>query len=212
MASPAPKPRVRRDPEEARRTILDAAERIFAERGPDATGLADVAREAGVSHALVSHYFGTYDGLVDAVLERRALKVREGVFADLANDAAPPDPGALLEQLWAWVSDPVTLRLAAWASLSNRSADDYFPARVKGLRKVADALEARLPAAKGRRDDLEFVIAASVALAFGYSLMRPAIAVSLGRKPSEAADKAFRARVLELLVGYVTRPRGERSL
>jgi AcrR family transcriptional regulator len=204
-APPQPKIRTRRDPEEAKRLILDAAERVFAAHGPDAVGLADVAREAGVSHALVSHYFGTYDGLVDATLERRALHVRSSVFAELADETAPPDPGALLDRLWAWVSDPVTLRLAAWASLTNRKADDFFPARVKGLRAVADALETRLPAAKGRRDDLEFVIGAAVSLAFGYALMRPAIAVSLGKRPGDALDKVFRAKVVELLVGYLAR-------
>ena len=204
-APPTPKVRARRDPEEAKRLILDAAERVFAARGPDAVGLADVAREAGVSHALVSHYFGTYDGLVDAALERRAQRVRTSVFAELADENTPPDPAALLDRLWSWVADPVTLRLAAWAALANRKADDFFPARVKGLRMVADALEARMPEARDRRDDLEFVIGAAVSLAFGYALMRPAISLALGKRPTDMADKAFRARVVELFVGYLTR-------
>src|ERR1700733_1325987 len=74
------KPRVRRDPEAARELILAAAEHLFANQSPDVVGLKDVARVAGVSHALVSHYFGTYDRLVDAVLERRAALTRAGVF------------------------------------------------------------------------------------------------------------------------------------
>src|SRR5262249_38402902 len=141
----SPKPRARRAPEEARRLILDAAERVFAARGPDAAGLKDVAREAGVSHALVSHYFGTFGGLAAATLDRRAAAARETIFADLARTAGEPDPAALLERLWSWVSDPLTLKLAAWTWLSGRSDDHaFFPARVQGLRLVADALEPRL--------------------------------------------------------------------
>src|SRR4051812_23554771 len=69
--------RVRRTPEEARERILEAAERVFATHLPDVVGLKDVAREAGVSHALVTHYFGTYAALVEATLERRFDKVRD---------------------------------------------------------------------------------------------------------------------------------------
>ena len=69
--------RARRSPEEARALILEAAERVFATHLPDVVGLKDVAREAGVSHALVTHYFGTYSALVEATLERRFFKLRD---------------------------------------------------------------------------------------------------------------------------------------
>ena len=52
----------------------------------------DVARGAGVSHALVSHYFGTYDALVEAVLERRAEAIRRGGFADLVDPTGDIQP------------------------------------------------------------------------------------------------------------------------
>src|SRR4051794_7784372 len=72
-------PRKRRDPDEARSHILTAAERVFAEHVPDVVGLKEIAREAEVSHALVSHYFGSYEALVEATLERRLRAVRERV-------------------------------------------------------------------------------------------------------------------------------------
>jgi AcrR family transcriptional regulator len=68
--------RVRRTPEEARTLILDAADSVFREHLPDVVGLKDVARAAGVSHALVTHYFGTYAGLVAACSRRRARWAR----------------------------------------------------------------------------------------------------------------------------------------
>src|SRR5260221_14507830 len=57
--------RRRRTPEVARQELLDAAERVFTEFHPDQVGLKQVAREAGVSHALITHYFGTYGGVIE---------------------------------------------------------------------------------------------------------------------------------------------------
>src|SRR6185503_1118148 len=72
--------RRRRDPATARQELLDAAERVFAQRQPDRVGLKEVAREAGVSHALITHYFGTYAGLLEATLERRNRATREAAL------------------------------------------------------------------------------------------------------------------------------------
>jgi AcrR family transcriptional regulator len=50
-------------------SIIQAAIRLFGERGIDATSLREVARAAGVSPALVVHHFGSKEGLVSAVDE-----------------------------------------------------------------------------------------------------------------------------------------------
>ena len=47
----------------ARATIRNAALRLFADRGPDAVTLREIATHAGVSPALVVHHFGSKDGL-----------------------------------------------------------------------------------------------------------------------------------------------------
>ena len=47
----------------ARATIRNAALRLFADRGPDAVTVREIATEAGVSPALVVHHFGSKDGL-----------------------------------------------------------------------------------------------------------------------------------------------------
>jgi TetR/AcrR family transcriptional regulator len=60
----------RRNPEESRRRILDAAERAFALRGFGGARLRDIAQEAGVHHALVHHYYGDKRGLLQEVLNR----------------------------------------------------------------------------------------------------------------------------------------------
>jgi AcrR family transcriptional regulator len=66
----------------SRELVLDAAERVMAERGFEAATLARVVEEAGIPMSSVYHYFGSKDGILLAVMERGARRF----FADL------PDP------------------------------------------------------------------------------------------------------------------------
>ena len=50
--------------------ILDAAERLIADHGPDVS-LRTITAEAGVNLAAVNYHFQSKDALVDAVVERR---------------------------------------------------------------------------------------------------------------------------------------------
>jgi len=50
--------------------ILDAAEHVFARRGFSATKISDIAAQAGVSHGLVHHYFGSKVGIYEKLVER----------------------------------------------------------------------------------------------------------------------------------------------
>ena len=51
--------------------ILSAAERLFAESGIGNTSLRQITNRAKVNLAAVNYHFGSKDGLVDAVYERR---------------------------------------------------------------------------------------------------------------------------------------------
>jgi TetR/AcrR family transcriptional regulator, regulator of cefoperazone and chloramphenicol sensitivity len=52
---------------DARGPIVKSALRLFGEAGIDATSLREVAKDAGVSPALVVHHFGGKEGLIAAV-------------------------------------------------------------------------------------------------------------------------------------------------
>src|SRR5688572_19750000 len=105
--------RKRHPPEEAKAHLLDAAERLLSERGPDAVGLRDVAREADVSHGLITHYFGTYEGLVEAVFERRIARLGDRVFARFTESGEPPSAAGLVDIVLGIMSEPIHLRLVA---------------------------------------------------------------------------------------------------
>jgi TetR/AcrR family transcriptional regulator, repressor for neighboring sulfatase len=199
-ATPA---RTRRTPEEARANILAAAIRLFAERGPDAVGLKDVAEEAGVSHALVTHYFGTYDALVDEAIASHVRRGRAAFFERLAH-TKDDDVGAWLAALFQVTSDPLYARVAAWGSLSRRLDDeDLFPRREQGLRLVVDALVARY-GARGfelQREDVELFLVVVITSAIGHAILGPAIWGALGYEATPARGAAYRAKVVSLAKG-----------
>lgn len=58
-------------------SILDAAEDLFAERGIAATSIRGIARAAGVNLAAINYHFGSKDGLIRLVFERRMKPLNE---------------------------------------------------------------------------------------------------------------------------------------
>src|SRR3954462_12058000 len=131
-------PRRRRSPELARQEILDAAERVSARCHPAQGGRKEVAREPPVSHALITHYFGTYAGLIEAALERRTRATREATLARLREPEALSRPADLLALLFRMLQDPVPLRLMRWMLASERPAASHaFALQDRGLAVIA---------------------------------------------------------------------------
>ncbi|MBX3191994.1 MAG: TetR/AcrR family transcriptional regulator [Labilithrix sp.] len=205
----AKKPRIRRTPEEARTHILDAADRVFAEHLPDVVGLKEIAREAGVSHALVTHYFKTYDGLVEAALERRIVRLRDALIVELAPAFTSERPPSTKDLLAAYrrtigmnAADPVTTRLMIWAMMGGRAKHgSFFVHRLQGLKLLADALEKSSPTAS--REDLEFCIVASMAITTVWRLGAPMLSGALGRHDSPPFEGTFEERTAEMIDAYL---------
>ena len=85
------KGRKRLSPEQRREEILNAAHRVFATDDPTAVTFEDIAKEAGVSRALVYNYFGDKGSLL-AEVYTQALQTLDGqLHADLHADAPLAD-------------------------------------------------------------------------------------------------------------------------
>jgi AcrR family transcriptional regulator len=69
--------------EATRALLLDTAERLFALQGYDATGVRQIADEAGVNLGAIHYYWRTKDMLCRDALERRLLPVLEARIAGL---------------------------------------------------------------------------------------------------------------------------------
>ena len=70
-----------RDSARSRRAILDAAERLFAERGYEATSMAEIGAAAKLSRATPSYFFHAKEDLYRAVLGRAFEKTSELIIS-----------------------------------------------------------------------------------------------------------------------------------
>ncbi|HEY1554337.1 MAG TPA: TetR/AcrR family transcriptional regulator [Kofleriaceae bacterium] len=203
--SPRP-PRRRRTPEAARQELLDAADRVFADVHPDHVGLVDVAREAGVSHALITHYFGTYAGLLEATLERRIRTLRAEILTRLREAGALSRPGDLLAVLFRALEDPVHVRLVKWMLASDRpSAAKAFALQDKGLQEVAHAVAGAIDPPPNRRqlDTIELALLTAVSAAYGYAISKYAMAGAIGRPVSSELDLEVQRTLAGMLQAYL---------
>jgi AcrR family transcriptional regulator len=97
--------------------IVAAAVELFADRGPDAVSLREVAARAGVNYGLIHHYIGTKDDLVRLV------------FRSVSEDAAKRFAAAeslemALEELIRPVPTPAPYAtMLSWAILQGRDAN-----------------------------------------------------------------------------------------
>ena len=81
-----------RNPERSRDAILEAAEELFAERGFEATSLAEVGLRAGVSRATPGYFFGSKAELYRAVLDRAFSEARQAIATGWARSRSKVTP------------------------------------------------------------------------------------------------------------------------
>lgn len=182
--------RKRRRPEEARALILDAARKIIVERGPDRTGLKDIAREAGISHSLITHYFGSIDSVIETVLEQELIGLRERIIDSIKGQIPIAELiGNVLKEL----SEPMCGRLMAWAFLSGRtSSAEFFPRKNQGMRQIADHALNRIGVSEEQRAELELRLMMVSCAAIGYAAAGELLWNGLGHQPSSERDELFR--------------------
>ena len=150
--------------------VLAAAADLYAEKGPAATSIREVACCSGVNHGLVFRYFGTKDQLVGATLEHLGRRVAEL----LEQQASMED-----------IEDALTLQsvVMARALLEGFPVAEYqttFPAVALLLDRIAALHDcehtARLAAAN------------AVALQLGWRLFAPFLRASAGLDHMTAAE------------------------
>lgn len=141
MESSATARRVRRSPEEARRVILDAAEKRLTATGPSGLRLGDVASDVGVSHPAVLHHFGSREELLLAVVNRSVRKLGGRMLQALETADVNEPAGAIITDVFRTLSDSGQARLLAWIIM-----DPQYAASATGgtlLQDIISAVHAR---------------------------------------------------------------------
>lgn len=142
--------------------ILDAAERLFAERNYAGVSLRTITAEADVNLAAVNYHFGSKDALLQAVFLRRAKTLnreRLDLLAEVeANAAGGPLPleevlFALLAPPIRWMADP-SRGLAVFVQFMSRCRTDGTPEMKALLDKDVGHLQRFVTMLQGTMPDL----------------------------------------------------------
>jgi AcrR family transcriptional regulator len=173
--------------EQTTTAILDAAEKLFSQRGFTAVSVRDIAAEAGVSHALVHRYLGSKAQVYRTMLLRRETVIRD----------AAPDEDDLIEATRLMLREAVLhqrgyVRMLASSALNGLSYEQTVGrfAATERLVEIAEKVvaaegEARSPAAP----DPRFVIASIVAMLLGWSAGREWVLKAVNLEPM--SDEEF---------------------
>jgi AcrR family transcriptional regulator len=161
--------------EEVAAAILEAATHLFAERGPAATSIRDIAARSKVNHGLVFRHFGTKDQLVGAVLDHlgtASTTLRR-------NDAAPAELQRSMDR---------HMRVIARALLDGYPVGQ-LQTQFPGMWELLDAVRPRHTDDRSAR----LALANAAALQFGWRLFEPFLRASTGL--DELTDDELREAV-----------------
>ncbi len=172
--------------EEVAAAILAAAADLFAERGPAATSIRDIAARSKVNHGLVFRHFGTKEQLVGAVLDYLGVSLTK-----LLETGAPDeDIEAALDR---------QMRVMA------RTLLDGYPAgqlqkRFPNVSLLVDQVRPQHDSELGAR----LAVANTLALQFGWRLFEPLLRSAVGIDEMTEADLR---RAVDGAVARIVEPR-----
>lgn len=194
-----------RSPEPARQKLLDAALRLWAERGVAGTSLREIRLSAGQRNSgALQYHFGDREGVLRALLEREIpwLQQRRAVLLREANDLRSSAAVFVLPFAELATGDEHQRQVVQFLSQLHddvsRSLADVVA--LLGPTGSADAY-ALVQQHFGSLD--EDLLAERVRIAIGSFLHACAMRARSGRSRATADDGPFRQNIVDMFVGAV---------
>lgn len=189
---------MRRTSEEARRLIIEAAQARIAETGPEGLRLQDIAADAGISHPLILHHFGSREGLVRALTRQAIAELKDKLLAAMMS--TEPSLELQLDQVFDAFRGGLAQRLV-WLATVDPEGDQTNPSTI--LRELADTIHARriaaAPGATVKRADTEALIYLITTAAIGDAMLGAQLRRSAGLPVAGATDRHFRVWLAALI-------------
>jgi TetR/AcrR family transcriptional regulator len=188
-----------RNPDRTRAAILDAAEKLFALKGFDATSLNDVGTAAGVSRGTPGYFFGSKAELYQAVLDRAFTEVREAVrdgrARALASGQTPETilAGAVSDYFDFLAARPHFIRLIEREALNGGPQVDEVSHLSAGQEALA-AIAAELGLDDSPSGDAAHLLLSIIALCWFHLIHARTVAPAVGVMLESAEDLERRRR------------------
>jgi AcrR family transcriptional regulator len=156
--------------------VLDAAHRLFAERGYAEVTMDEIAASVGVTKPLLYTYFGNKERLYVACMERAGDALTETVAGAIAATDSPTQAlGAGVHAFFSFLDSDH----AAWAVLFDETlpihgevAEHVGAYRARILRFVAGSIRAQLPEQRQRAAETEIEALSAAVLGAAEALAR----------------------------------------
>jgi AcrR family transcriptional regulator len=201
-ARPARLPRRRRAAAEARRVILEAAEKRLIRGGPEALRLQDIAADVGISHPAILHHFGSREGLIEALVVHGMRGFQAQILAGWPSERVPDLEGAF-ERFHTMAAKRGYARLLAWLILSGRELRRLrrgilrpMVERMHAGRVRADLRAGRTPA---DLEDTLFIAVLFATTLFGDALFGPLTRTAMGLRGDAVTGRRFRRWLVECM-------------
>ncbi len=203
-----------RNPEQTRRNILAAATSEFAARGLEGGRTDRIAEQAGVAKRMLFHYFGSKEGLFQAVLEDNYAKIRS-MESELELSSRSPEEAMveLVEFSFNWfLEHPEFVPLLNEANLHKgrhvRASSEVRKLTMPLVEQIEDVLRRGVEAGTMRSgvDPVELYMSIAGTSYFTFS-NRHTLGVIFDRDlMSEAALSRRRQHIVDLILGYLRTP------
>jgi AcrR family transcriptional regulator len=192
-----------RNAERSRAAILDAAERLFAEQGYDATSLTQVGAAAGVSRGTPGYFFRSKSELYQAVLDRSFAEVREAVRAGraraLASGESPDTILAVSDYFDFLAARPNFVRLIEREALSG-SRLPHGASHLSAGQEALAAISAELGLDDSASGEAAQLLLSIISLCWFHLIHDRTVAPAVGVRLEDAADLERRKRHVISLV------------
>jgi TetR/AcrR family transcriptional regulator, repressor for neighboring sulfatase len=164
--------------------VLDAAAELFAQQGPAATSIREVAARSGVNHGLVYRHFGTKEELVAAVLDHVSDQVNEAIAGSVTDTQARAE--------------------RQWRVLAHTILDGYPVGRMQRRFPFVNQLVDEAGRHTEDPDAARMAAGHVVALELGWQLFKPFILAATGL--GSASDRDVREASLQLMGRILSDP------
>lgn len=133
----------RYDPEGTRQAILEAAHRIFVERGVSDAPLSDIAKASGVTKSLIHHHFGSKEELWREVKTAAFEPFFAGLLEIIRSDVGHVEAleGTIRHMFRFFQANPDVARMMTWMRLEQGEVCMDLEQRVttEGMQRIAAA-------------------------------------------------------------------------